>query len=220
VIPAVAILLCGGLVADGIRPRVSALYAALQGPSLRLSPDTAGIPANLEGPPGAAAWELSRDGGPRPCGTEVLAVSWRRADGTPMRKDWIHVRVVRTELLPVARERLLRGRALDSTAVRWEWLPTGGRSAPPPDSATASRWTVRTGAQAGRPIPSELLVPPNRVHAGDRVLVRSSRSGASASVEGIAQSDVADGADFLALTPWGRRIRCHLQPDGSAISLQ
>ena len=219
-IASAAILLSAGLVAEGLRARTAAIYAALETPAMRLSPDTGSVPDRMPGPAGAAGWDLLRDGGSRPCGTEVLVLAWKREDGSVLRKDWITPRVVRRELVPVARRRLERGRALDSSSVRWEWRETGGKSQAPPDSATAGRWRVRTGAEPGQILTKAILEPEALVRAGDRLLVRSSRAGAAASVEGIAQSDAAPGAPVLVLTPWGRRIRCRLEPDGSATSLQ
>jgi len=211
---------CTGLLAEGIRPKVVEIYAALETPQLRLAVDTSSIPLVQPGPEGAASWDVSRDGGPRPCGTEVLALTWRRSDGFPLRKDWLQAKVQRKEKVPVARDRLERGRTLDTTAVRWEWRETSGKSAPPPDSAKAFLYRVRTGATRDQILTASQLEHPAIVRAGDRVLVKSSRSGASASVEGIAQSDAPERGPVLVLTPWGRRIRCQAQADGTAISLE
>lgn len=219
-ITAVAISLCAGLQAQGIRSKVADIYAALETSQMRLSVDTSSIPVLQPGPEGAASWDVSRDGGPRPCGTEILALTWRRSDGFPLRKDWLQAKVLRKEKVPVARERLERGRILDTAAVRWEWRETSGKAAPPPDSAKAFLYRVRTGASRDQILTASQLEHPAVVRAGERVLVRSSRSGATASVEGIAQSDAPDRGPVLVLTPWGRRIRCQAQADGSAVSLE
>ena len=58
------------------------------------------------------------------------------------------------------------------------------------------------------------------VSQGQEITVRSSQAGATASVEGIAQTDGSAGSSILVLSPWGRRIRCLVLKDGSARSLE
>jgi flagella basal body P-ring formation protein FlgA len=55
---------------------------------------------------------------------------------------------------------------------------------------------------------------------GQRITMVSSRAGASATVEGIAQEDGSTGSRILVLSPFGRRIRCQVQEDGTVRSLE
>ena len=206
--------------ADGIRHRVAAIYEPLQTASMRLSPDTGRIPDTATGPAGASSWEILRDGGPRPCGTEVVMLSWKRPDGSVPRRDWIQVRIRRTERVAVASRRMERGEIPSDSSLRWEWRETFGSVPPPPDSSRLGRLRLRTGAGPGQVLTSNQLEPVPTVVHGRPVTMFSSRAGASAAVEGIAQADGSPGSRILVLSPFGRRIRCQVQDDGTARSLE
>lgn len=209
-----------GLRADGIRQRVGAIYVPLQTPSMRITPDTLGIADTASGPAGASSWEVYRDGGPRPCGTEVLVLAWRRVDGSALRRDWIQVRVRRVERLAVARRRLERGAIPDSSSIQWEWRETFGSSPRAPDPSALGRLRLRSGAGPGQILTSLQLEPVPTVVHGRKITMVSSREGATASVEGIAQEDGSTGSRILVLSPFGRRIRCEVLSDGTARSLE
>lgn len=206
--------------ADGIRCRVEAIYAPLQTPSMRLSPDTLDVADSATGPQDASSWDLFRDGGSRPCGTEVVVLAWKRADGSTLRRDWIRVRIRRTERVAVARRRMERGEIPGDSSLRWEWHETFGSTPPSPDSSRIGRLRLRTGAGPGQILTSNQLEPLPTVVQGRTVTMISSRAGASAAVEGIAQEDGSPGSLILVLSPFGRRIRCQVQPDGTARSLE
>ena len=214
------LLAVAALRADGIRQRVAAIYGPLQTPSMRLSPDTAGIRDSATGPAGASSWELLRDGGPRPCGTEVLLLSWKRPDGSVLHRDWLDVHVRRTERVAVARRRMERGEIPADSSLRWEWHETFGSTPPSPDSSRIGRLRLRTGTGPGQILTSNQLEPLPTVIHGRKVTMFSSQAGASAAVEGVAQEDGFPGSRILVLSPFGRRIRCQVQDDGTARSLE
>jgi len=214
------LFLVAGLRADGIRPLADSIYRALRTPSMRVQPDTAGLPVSVAGPAGAVGWELVRDGGPRPEGTEILCLDWTRSDGSILRRDWLTVRVRREELEAVALRRMERGEVPDGSTLRWEWRTTSGSTPPPPDAALIGRLRLRIGAGPGQILTSRQLEPPPLVSQGQEIVVRSSRAGATATVTGIAQTDGFPGTDILVLSPFGRRIRCQVMKDGSARSLE
>ncbi len=206
--------------ADGLRQKAVAIYDPLQTPSMRLSPDTLHFPDSATGPQESAFWELSRDGGPRPGGSEIVSLSWKRSDGSVLRRDWPHLRVVRTERIPVALRRMVRGEIPDNSCLKWEWRETLARTTAPPDSSKLGQLRMRTGAGPGQVLTSTQLEPLPTVIQGQRITMVSSRSGASATVEGIAQEDGSPGSKILVQCPWGKRIRCQVQPDGTARSLE
>jgi flagella basal body P-ring formation protein FlgA len=214
------LLAVAGLRADGIRPLADSIYRALRTPSMRVAADTSGLPGSVVGPPGAVGWELVRDGGPRPEGTEVLCLGWTRSDGSVLHRDWLSVHVRREELEAVALRRMERGEIPDSSCLKWEWRETSGSVPPPPDAALIGRLRLRIGAGPGQILTSRQLEPPPLVSQGREITVRSSRAGATATVEGIAQTDGLAGSSILVLSPWGRRIRCLVLEDGSAQSLE
>jgi flagella basal body P-ring formation protein FlgA len=214
------LLLVAGLRADGIRPLADSLYGALRTSSMRVAADTSGLPGSVVGPPGAVGWELVRDGGPRPEGTEVLRLDWTRSDGSVVHRDWLPVHVRREELEAVALRRMARGEIPDSSCLKWEWRETSGTVPPPPDAALIGRLRLRIGAGPGQILTSRQLEAPPLVSQGQEITVRSSQAGATASVEGIAQTDGSAGSSILVLSPWGRRIRCLVLKDGSARSLE
>jgi len=220
-IAAVVFALCfSAPVAHGLRAVVAAEYARLETPSMRLFADTGQIPNDLPGPEEAASWELFRDGGPRPAGTETIAVSWKRADGSTLRKDWLHVRVHRSERVAVATRRMERGSTPSDSSLRWQWRESSGRTPAPPDSALIGGQRLRTGIGPGQILAERQLEPRPLVVPGQRIVVRTSRASTSASVEGVVQENGSAGSRILVLSPWGRRIRCRVQADGSAISLE
>ncbi|HXP90791.1 MAG TPA: flagellar basal body P-ring formation chaperone FlgA [Fibrobacteria bacterium] len=214
------LLLVAGLRADGIRQRADSIYRALQTPSMRVVADTSGLPGSVAAPPGAVGWELVRDGGPRPEGTEVLCLDWTRSDGSVLHRAWLTVRVRREELEAVALRRMERGEIPDSSSFKWEWRETSGSVPPPPDAARIGHLRLRIGTGPGQILTSRQLEPPPLVSQGQEITVRSSQAGATASVEGIAQSDGSAGSRILVLSPWGRRIRCLVLDDGSTRSLE
>jgi len=216
----VLLLAVAGLRADGIRPIADSIYRALRTPSMRVVADTANLPSSVAGPKGAAGWELVRDGGPRPEGTEVLCLDWTRSDGSVLHRDWLTVRVRREELEAVALRRMERGEIPDSSCLKWEWRETSGNVLPPPDAAMIGRLRMRIGAGPGQILTSRQLEPPPLVSQGQEITVRSSQAGATATMEGIAQTDGSPGSSILVLSPFGRRIRCQVQKDGSARSLE
>jgi flagella basal body P-ring formation protein FlgA len=220
ILPALLALCAASPTARGLRAEVAATYSKLETASMRLSPDTGLVEDTLAGPPDATSWELFRDGGKRPSGTETIAVSWKRADGSSLRRDWLRVRIHRTEHLPIALSRMDRGQTPADSCLRWQWRETSGRTDPPPDSSALAGMRLKTGIGPGQILTSRQLEPRPLVVPGQRILVRSARSGASASVEGVAQENGSAGSRILVLSPWGRRIRCRIQPDGSALSLE
>ena len=217
---ATLLTMVAALRADGIRRRVEAIYAPLRTESMRLSPDTLGLKDTASGPAGASSWEIFRDGGPRPVGTEVLILAWKRLDGSTLRRDWVQVRVRRVERMAVARRRIERNEVPDSSCLKMEWRETFGAEPPPPDPFGSSPLRLRTGVGPGQILTSRQLEPVPTVVRGQRVTMASSREGALATVEGIAQEDGSAGTSILVLSPFGRRIRCRIQPDGTARSLE
>lgn len=217
---AAILLAVAALRADGLRQRAVAIYDPLQTPSMRLSPDTLRFPDSATGPEEAASWELYRDGGPRPCGTEIVVIAWKRADGSMLRRDWLRLRIQRTERVAVARRRMARGEIPDDSSLRWEWRETFGSTPGAPDSSEVGRLRLRTGAGPGQVLTSNQLEPLPTVIHGQKVTMVSSSAGASAAVEGVAQEDGAPGSRILVLSPFGRRIRCQVLPDGTARSLE
>ena len=217
---ATLLLALAALRADGLRQQATGIYGPLQTPSMRLSPDTLRFPDSATGPEEAASWELSRDGGPRPGGSEVLTLSWKRSDGSIARRDWLHVRVTRTERVAVACRRMDRGEIPDNSCIKWDWRETSSRAVPPPDSSLLGRLRLRTGVGPGQILTSAQLEPLPTIIQGQRITMVSSRSGASAAVDGIAQEDGFPGRRILVQSPFGRRIRCRVQDDGTARSLE
>lgn len=217
---AAILLALAALRADGLRQRAASIYGALQTPSMRLSPDTLPLPDSATGPRGAASWELFRDGGPRPCGTEVLVLAWKRLDGSVLRRDRLHLRISRREHVAVARRRMERNEIPDDSSLKWEWRETCGSGPAAPDSSEIGRLRLRTGAGPGQVLMSNQLEPLPTVIRGQKVTMVSSRAGASAMVDGIAQEDGSPGSRILVLSPFGRRIHCLLQTDGTARSLE
>jgi flagella basal body P-ring formation protein FlgA len=220
VIAAALLMAVAALRADGIRKRVADIYAPLQTPSMRISPDTTRLADTAVGPEGASSWEVFRDGGPRPVGTEVLILAWKRPDGSSLRREWLQVRVRRVERLAIARRRLERGEIPDSSCLKWDWRETFGSEPPPPDSSGLRGLRLRTGAGPGQILTTRQLEPVPTVVRGQRITMVSSREGASATVQGIAQEDGSSGSSILVLSPFGRRIRCRVQDDGTARSLE
>lgn len=217
---AALLLAVAALRADGIRQRVAAIYDSLATPSARFSADTLAFPPFADGPEKAASWELVRDGGPRPCGTEIVVLSWKGAAGAVLRRDWLHVKISRTERVAVARRRLDRGEIPNDSSLRWEWHETFGSTPPAPDSSKIGRLRLRTGAAPGQVLTAHQLEPVPTVVHGQRITMVSSRAGASATVEGIAQEDGSEGSRILVLSPFGKRVRCQVQADGTVRSLE
>ncbi|MCB9496107.1 MAG: flagellar basal body P-ring formation protein FlgA [Fibrobacteria bacterium] len=202
-------------VAKGLRARVEALYRDLQTPVMRLRPDTARVSDSLECRCAAATWSLSRDGGDRPGGSEVLRLVWMSSDGSALRRDILPVRVERRELVPVARRRLGSGQMLDSADLRWEWRRDDRRAQAPPRREELPGRRLARGVGPGQELASSHLQPPYLVRRGDRVRLRLGRGGAHLSGDGLALEDGVAGRRIRVQGPFGSVIRGLVQPDST-----
>jgi len=201
--------------ATGLRARVWTLYARLQTPSLRLVPDTARIPDSLRGPERARSWELVRDGGPRPGGTEALRVVWTDSVNESRRGDILPVPVARTELVPVALRRFALGEDLDTNALRWEWRRTDGSAVAPPVRGTLAGRRLRRGVGPGQDLSVSALEEPFVFRRGDRVRLVLARGGTNLSADGTALEDGLPGRRVRLRGPFGNDLRGLVLPDSS-----
>lgn len=208
-----------GMEATGLRSRAAAIYQALETPRVRIQIDTSDLPDRLEGPTKASGWSLSRDGGDRPGGTEILVLRWEDSQGRTIGRRRLPVRLHRHEWTPFARERLERGQRPDSTKLRWAWTESTARTPPSPDPRQLVALRLRTGAGVDQALRMDLWEPVPSVEPGQKLTVISRRAGAVASVEGTAQGTATTGGTVRVLTPFGRKILCRIQPDGSALTL-
>lgn len=211
-------LLCA-MDATGIRSRASAIYQALENPRAKIALDTSAIADRVEAPPTATSWSLSRDGGNRPGGTEVLVLRWEGDNGRTVGTRRIPVRLRRHEWTPFAKTRMERGQQPDSSQLRWEWTEVGTRTPPVPDPRDLGSLRLRTGAGSDQPLRMDLWEPVPAVVPGQKLTIISRRAGATASAEGSAQGTAVVGGTVRVLTPFGRKILCRIQPDGTALTL-
>lgn len=200
--------------------RTRDLYRSLEKPGVKLVVDTLSLPRTLPPPPGTRNWTLERDGGPRPSGTEALVVRWQDGDGRTLGTQRVLAKVRRLEWTPFARSRLLRGTSGDSAALRWEWTQAPPKAAPPPDSAHLSRLRLRRAAGPDQPLRGDAWEEIPSVQPGQLLTVVSHRLGLTARVEGTAQGTGTTGSTIHVQTPFGKRILCRIQEDGTALSLE
>lgn len=205
--------------ATGIRSRALAVYQALETPRAKITLDTSAIADRVEGPRNATSWTLARDGGNRPSGTEVLVLRWEGENGRVVGARRIPVRLRRQEWTPFAKTRMERAQRPDSSCLRWEWTEANTRTPPAPDPRDLASLRLRTGAGADQPLRMDLWEPVPSVEPGQKLTIVSRRAGAMASVEGTAQGTAVVGGNVRVLTPFGRKILCRIQPDGSALTL-
>lgn len=205
--------------ATGIRSRALAVYQALETPRAKITLDTSAIADRVEGPRSATSWTLARDGGNRPSGTEILILRWEAGDGRVVGTQRIPVRLRRHEWTPFAKTRMERAQRPDSSELRWEWTETGTRTPPVPDPHDLGSLRLRTGAGPDQPLRMDLWEPVPAVVPGQKLTILSRRAGATASAEGSAQGTAVVGGTVRVLTPFGRKILCRIQPDGTALTL-
>lgn len=201
--------------AIGLRARVAALYAALETPGLRLVPDTGRVPDSLRGPARASAWELVRDGGRRPGGTEALRVEWTDSVGKFRRSDLLPVVVGRSELVPVASRRFGSGEVVDTSALRWQWRRTDGSLASPPARESLHGRRLRRGVGPGQELSASALEDPFVFRRGDRVRIVLARGGANLSADGTALEDGLPGRRVRLRGPFGNDLRGTVLADSS-----
>ena len=201
--------------AHGLRARVAVLYGGLETSSLRLEPDTARIPDSLRGPERAASWELVRDGGSRPGGTEALRVVWTDSVRGSRRADLLPVPVARTELVPIASRRFGLGEDIDTSSLRWEWRRTDGSVVAPPPRAGLHGRRLRRGVGPGQELSASALEEPFVFRRGDRIEVVLVRGGANLSADGIALEDGLPGRRVRVRGPFGNDLRGVVLPDSS-----
>lgn len=201
--------------ASGLRARVAALYASLESPVLRLAPDTGRVPDSLRGPARASAWELVRDGGPRPGGTEALRVVWTDSVNNFRRSDILPVSVARSELVPVASRRFGSGEVVDTAALRWQWRRTDGSVVAPPSPGGLHGRRLRRGVGPGQELSATALEEPFAFRRGDRVRIVLARGGANLSADGAALEDGLVGRRVRVRGPFGNDLRGVVLPDSS-----
>lgn len=211
-------MLCA-LDATGIRSRALDIYQALENPRTKIALDTSAIVERVEGPRNATSWALARDGGNRPGGTEILVLRWEGEDGRALGTRRIPVRLRRHEWTPFAKTRMERAQRPDSSELRWEWTEVGARTPPSPDPRDLGNLRLRTGAGPDQPLRMDLWEPVPAVVPGQKLTILSRRAGATASAEGSAQGTAVVGGTVRVLTPFGRKILCRIQPDGTALTL-
>ncbi|MBK8801373.1 MAG: flagella basal body P-ring formation protein FlgA [Fibrobacteres bacterium] len=211
-------LLCS-LEATGIRSRAVAIYQALETPRLRISVDTSTLASRIEGPPDATSWSLARDGGARPAGTEILVLRWEGKDGGTVGQARLQLRLRSQEWTPFAKLRMQRGQRPDSTELRWAWTEATTRTPQAPDPRDLGFLRLRTGAGADQPLRMGAWEPVPAVVPGQKLTIVSRHAGATATIDGSAQGTAVVGGTVRVLTPFGRRILCRIQPDGSALAL-
>lgn len=203
--------------ARGLRDSAAAFYGRLQDGSMRLRPDLARATDSLRGPAGAASWRLSREGGPRPGGAEVLRLEWTDSVGTLLRADRFPVRVAREELVPVARRRLYAGADLDTADLQWEWRRTDGAVQPPAPSADLAGRRLARGVGPGQALLAGALEPPTLFRRQDRVRVVLDRQGTRIVSEGMALEDGRVGRRVLVRGPFGADVRGRVAADSSVV---
>ncbi len=201
--------------ASGLRARVAALYAGLETVSLRLAPDTARIPDSVRGPERATSWELVRDGGPRPAGTEGLRVVWTDSVSEFRRSDLLPVPVGRSERVPIAMRRLGLGEVLDTAALRWEWRRTDGSAVAPPAPGGLHGRRLRRGVGPGQELSATALEEPYVFRRGDRIGIVLARGGTNLSADGTALEDGLVGRRVRVRGPFGNDLRGVVLPDSS-----
>ena len=214
---AAAIIPCAdpSLLEAKLRGRVVAMYAKLQTPRMRLVPDTSRIPISVVGPAWAAKWNLERDGGSRPGGTEAATLVWTSSDGSRVRRDWIQVRIGREELVPFAKGRMERGERLDTARLDWRWTRTDGMRTQPPDADSVASFRTRTGISPGQAVWRTQLERLPVFRSGQPVRIVTGSRGTIATVEGIAVEDGTPGTATRDKTPWGRTLVGTTEDDGS-----
>jgi len=201
--------------AHGLRDRIAALYAGLQRDGMRLVPDLAKIDDSLRGPTRARGWDLVRDGGARPGGSEVLRLVWTDSVNATVRSDLLSVRVVREELVPFAQRRFAVGQIVDTGGLRWEWRRTDGVVLAPPRRTELQGRVMRRGVGPGQELSSTALEDPFLFRRKDRVKVVMDRAGAGIVAEGIAMEDGISGRLIKLQGPFGNTIRGRVLPDSS-----
>lgn len=203
--------------ARGLRDRTVAIYSEIETASLRLRMDPSRIVDSLQGPSGAVAWSLSRDGGARPGGTEVLRLVWTDSVGTSLRTDRLPVRLVREELVPVAMVRMYAGSDLDTSQLRWEWRRTDGDvHAPAPRTALMGRRLAR-GVGPGQALLASALETPTVFRRRDKVRIVLNREGTTIRSEGTALEDGRVGRQARARGPFGAEVRGRVGEDSTLI---
>lgn len=203
--------------AQGLRERAVLLYEALATPSLRLRVDTARMSDSLRGPATAAAWNLARDGGLRPGGTEVLRLEWTDSVGSIVRTDRVPARISREELVPVATKRLFAGGDLDSSDLRWEWRRTDGASLAPPERSGIHGRRLSRGVGPGQELLASALEAPTLFRRQDRVRIMLSREGARIAAEGVALEDGRTGKIVRVRGPFGAEVRGRVMGDTTVV---
>lgn len=189
-----------------IKARTASLFEELRTAALRLSVDTARLPDSVKGPEGATGWRLERDEASRPGGTEVAVLVWLDKSGSPVRRDWIQVRVEREELVPSARGRFQKGERLDSSRLDWQWKRTTGMRVAPPARDSLDKFRTRTGISPGQSIWRTQLEFQPVFGQGEIVKVRAGNNGAWAMIEAVALEDGFPGSVAHLKSPFGKTI--------------